>query len=117
MKRAWVVLLVVVLVAALSAVVWAGQGRGRPGPAGEEEGVMGRGMGMMGAGSVAASGNDVYVVIHGNLLKYDSNLDLVKQVELPRAEPGMGGGRGGRGGGGMGRRGGGGGGTGHRGMM
>jgi uncharacterized membrane protein len=75
---------------------------------------MGRGMGMMGAGSVAASGNDVYVVIHGNLLKYDSNLNLIKQVELPRAEPGMGGGRGG---GGMGRRGGGGGGTGHRGMM
>ena len=114
MKRAWVVLLVVVLVAALSAVVWAGQGRGRPGPPDEEGMVMGRGMGMMGAGSVAASGNDVYVVIHGNLLKYDSNLNLIKQVELPRAEPGMGGGRGG---GGMGRRGGGGGGTGHRGMM
>lgn len=82
--------------------------------------MMGRGMGMMGAGSVAASGNDVYVVIHGNLLKYDSNLNLIKQVELPRAEPGMGGGggRGGRGGGGMGRRGGGGGGgMGRRGMM
>lgn len=79
---------------------------------------MGRSRGMTGAESVAASGNDVYVIIHGNLLKYDSNLNLIKQVELPRAEPGMGGGRGGRGGGGMGRRGGGGGGgMGRRGMM
>jgi len=105
MKRAWVVLLVVVLVVAVSAVVWAGGGRGmmQRGP-GEEPGMMGRGMGMMGAGSVAASGNDVYVVMHGNLLKYDSDLNLVKQVELPRGEPGMG-----RGGGGMGRRGDGGG--------
>jgi hypothetical protein len=68
---------------------------------------------MMGPMGVAASGNDVYVVMHGSLLKYDSDLNLVKQVELPRGEPGMGGGRGG---GGMGRRGGGGG-MGRRGEM
>jgi hypothetical protein len=95
------VVLVVVLLAALSAAVWAGQGRGAQVAAGQGPVMMGPGP--VGMAGVAASGNDVYVVIHGDLLKYNSDLILVKQVELPRGEAGMGGGRGG---GARGRRGG-----------
>jgi hypothetical protein len=104
--KRFIVVLVVLALAALTAVVWAAQGP--PEGRGMDRGQgMDRGMGMMGQAAVAASGNSVYVVSHGMLLKYNSDLTLEKQVELPMPERmGMGrggGGRGGmRGGGGMG---------------
>jgi len=72
--------------------------------------------GMMGRAAIAVSGDYIYVVAGGMLLKYDTDLNLVKQAELPMSEMardwmgrrgmgrGMRGGRGtrgGRGGGGM----------------
>jgi len=59
----------------------------------------GRG-GMMGEAAIAVSDGDVYVVAGGMLLKYNRDLELVAQAELPGVEMG---------GRGMGRRGGGGG--------
>jgi hypothetical protein len=107
MKRSWVLVLVVVVAVVISAVVWAAQEPNAPGPQGEQMGMM-MGGGRMGPVAIAASGNDVYVAAGGMIMKYNSDLQLMKQVELPTPERGMGGGRGGRGGrggGGMGRRG------------
>lgn len=119
MKRLWVLVLVVVLAVVVSAVVWAQQGPGGPPRPEGDEGMMGGGrmMGTMGPVGVAASGDFVYVVTRGALLKYDSDLNLIRQTDLPEGERGMGGGRGGRGGGGRGGRGGGGRGMGRRGAM
>lgn len=39
--------------------------------------------GMMGRAAIAVSGNYIYVVAGDMLLKYDLNLNLVKQVDLP----------------------------------
>lgn len=109
MNRTYIIL-AVVLLAAMAAVVWAAQGP--PDIQGQQgmQDMQGGRMGMGGMAAVAASGNSVYVVSHGMLMKYDAELRLEKQVELPMPERGMGGGRGGRGGGGGGRGGRGGGG-------
>ena len=109
MKRFWVLALVVVLAAAVSAVVWAQQGeRGMERPGGGE--MMGMGGGGMGGGAAIAvsATNDIYVVHGGMLVKYDRELNLVKQAELPMSERMMRGGgrRGGGEHGGGGRRGG-----------
>jgi len=81
-----------------------------------EEMIAGPMGGMMGGAAIAVSGDHIYVVAGGMLLKYDTDLNLVKQAELPMSEMasqwmhrrgtgrGMRGGRGrggGRGGGGM----------------
>ncbi len=87
MKWTYVLLVMVVLAVALTAVVWAGQegGMGAPEERGTGMGVM-RGMGGMGGPAIAASGNSVYVVTGGKILKYDSELNLLKQAELPAME-------------------------------
>ena len=82
--------------------------------------MMGMGGGGMGGGAAIAisATNDIYVVHGGIIAKYDSDLNLLKQAELPVSERMMrSGGRGGRGGGGRGGRGGGGRGMGRRGAM
>ena len=121
--RRFVPLVVVALVAvAAYAVIGLAQEPAPPGGGGgwgmmeEEPGVVGGPAGpAFGRTAIAVSGNSVYVISGNLLLKYDSDLNLIKQVELPRGEmpAGMGrGGRMGRGGGGGGRGGGGGGGGG-----
>jgi hypothetical protein len=107
MKRLWVLALVVVMAAAFSAVVWAQQGEGGM----ERHGggpTMGMGGGGMGGGPAIAisAANEIYVVHGGIIAKYDSDLNLLKQAELPVGErPMRGGGRRGGGGGDRGRRG------------
>ncbi len=125
MKR-WVVLLVAASLAiAVYAVVGSAQGgmmgggggmggamaapeeMGMEPPEGETQ-AMPRMMGPMMAGraAIAVSGNHVFVLAGGLLLKYDQDLNLVKQAELPMgAMPTQWRGRG-RGGGGGGGRGG-----------
>jgi hypothetical protein len=104
-KRFWVLALVVVMVAVVSAVVWAQQGEGGM----ERHGggpTMGMGGGGMGGGPAIAisAANEIYVVHGGMIVKYDSDLNVVKQAELPVGErPMRGGGR--RSGGDGGRRG------------
>jgi len=100
MKRFWVLALVVVMAAAVSAVVWAQQGEGgmeRP----SRGAMMGMGGGGMGGGPAIAisAANDIYVVHGGMIVKYDSDLNVLKQAELPVGERPM------RGGGDRGRRG------------
>jgi hypothetical protein len=104
MKRLWVLALVVVMAAAISAVVWAQQDE-----AGMERlgggTMMGMGGGGMGGAAIAVSAsNDIYVVHGGMVVKYDRDLNVLKQAELPVSERMMrGGGRmggGERGGGG-----------------
>lgn len=68
--------------------------------------------GRMGGAALAVSDDYVYVLAGGLLLKYDTDLKLVAQAELPMSEMG----RGGMGRRGTGRRGGGRGGGGGRGM-
>ncbi len=115
MKRVYVLMIVVVLAVALTAAVWAAQEKPMPRP---EDGMMMRGgMGMGGPAIAISSTNDIYVVHGGMIVKYDSDLNVVKQAELPMSERMMGEGRGmgmrrgggapgGRGGGGMRRSGG-----------
>jgi len=55
---------------------------------------------MTGRAAIAVSGNNVFVISGDLLLKYDQDLNLVQQAELP--VPGQGMGRGGRAGGGRG---------------
>ena len=103
-KRFWVLALVVVLAAAVSAVVWAQQGGGGM----ERTGGVAMGDGGMGGGPAIAisAANEIYVVHGGMIVKYDRDLNVLKQAELPVGERLMrGGGRVG-GGGDMGRRGG-----------
>ena len=108
-KRFWVLVLAVVMIATVSALVWAQQDRdGMERP--DSGAMMGMGGGGMGGGPAIAisASNNVYVVHGGLIVKYDSNLNLLKQAELPAGERPMRGGGGRRGGGGdMGRRGGG----------
>jgi uncharacterized membrane protein YgcG len=113
MKRVYVLLVVTVLAIAVSAVVWAAQEQAPP-PEPQQAG------GWTGPTAIAVSGGDVYVVAKGLLLKYDTELNLVKQATLPAVQGPMvgerrrmggregGGGRGGGGRGGGMRRGGGG---------
>ena len=99
--------MVVVMAAAVSAVVWAQQGEGgmeRP----SRGAMMGMGGGGMGGGPAIAisAANDIYVVHGGMIVKYDSDLNVLKQAELPVGErPMRGDGRRGGGGGDRGRRG------------
>ncbi len=114
MKRSLVLFIVVALAVTAFAVVWAQGPEGRGGPMEEEQmwGMAGGGMGLMGPAAIAVSGNNVFVVTRGLVLKYDQDLNLIKQAELPIREGEIRG-RGGRGGGGgRGARGGGGGGGG-----
>jgi hypothetical protein len=74
-------------------------------PLQEDMGMAGARMGpMTGRAAIAVSGNNVFVISGGLLLKYDQDLNLVRQAELPVPEmgPGRGMARGGRGGGGRG---------------
>jgi len=117
MKRSLVLFIVVAVAVAAFAVVWAqGPEAGGMMPM-QEEGMEGgmTGWGPMGPAAIAVSGNNVFVVTRGLILKYDQELNLIKQAELPMGQAegmrgrGGGGGRGGRGmgGGGRGGRGGG----------
>lgn len=109
MKRFWVLALAVVMLAAVAALVWAQQDRdGVERPDGGAMMRMGGG-GMGGGPAIAISAaNDIYVVHGGLIAKYDRDLNLLKQAELPVGERPMQGGGGRRGGGGdTGRRGGG----------
>jgi uncharacterized membrane protein YgcG len=135
MNRVAVLLFAAVLVIAVYAIVAFAQpgmmgGGGAMVGSSEEMGLdpLEENMGMRGArmgppwmnrGAIAVSGNNVFVISGDLLLKYDQNLNLVAQAELPAAEmgPGRGTGRGGggRGGGGRGGGGRGGGGRGMRG--
>ena len=128
MNRVAVLLFAAVLVIAVYAIVafaqpgMMGGGGGATGVTPEEVALEpleeGRGMRggrqrpMMGPTAIAVSGNNVFVISRGLLLKYDRDLILIRQAELPVPEmgPGRGMGRGGRGGGsrGGGGRGGGG---------
>lgn len=90
MKRVYLVVAVVTLVILVSAAVWAAQrvqGAGRPRQAPTA------GMGRVGAPAIAVSGDYIYIVNEGKLLKYDTNLSLVTQTDLPAptwATPGRG---------------------------
>ena len=115
MKRFLVLFIVVALAVTAFAVVWAQGPESRGGMEEEEMWGMGSsGMGPMGPAAIAVSGSNVFVVTRGLVLKYDQDLNLIKQAELPMREGEMRG-RGGRGGGGRGGRTGGGGGRGGRG--
>jgi len=102
MKMGWKVgvLVLVLLLAVAVALAFAAGGRGMRGGGGGMRGGgmrggggggMGRGggMGMMtsmhGAvltSAVAATGDSVYVLVGNQLMKYDTNLSLVKQVDV-----------------------------------
>jgi len=123
MKRFPLLAVAIALAVAVFALVAAAQvgggggGMGMPMEEGEmEEMIAGPMGGMMGGAAIAVSGDHIYVLSGGMLLKYDTDLNLVKQAELPMSEMasqwmhrrgmgrGMRGGRGmggGRGGGGM----------------
>ena len=96
MKTGWRVLAVaLVLLLVVAAVAFAAGRRG-----GMRGGGMGGGMGRMGAGggagmgmmmpmhgmvltsAVATSGENVYVLVGNQLMKYDADLRLVKEVEV-----------------------------------
>jgi hypothetical protein len=89
MKRFPLLLMVVAIAITAYAVVALAQApeAGQAPPPDQEDGygymMMGR---MMGGGSIAVSGKDIYVIAGGMLLKYDQDLKLVKQVELPVSE-------------------------------
>ncbi|HUU55286.1 MAG TPA: hypothetical protein VMY87_10255 [Armatimonadota bacterium] len=121
MNRVAVLLFVALVAIATYAIVASAQpgvmggGRGEPmmespeavalEPLEEESDIMrGRRGAMMGQAAIAVSGNHIFVIAGDLLLKYDQDLNLVKQAELPVPEmgPGRGMGRGGRGGGGRG---------------
>ena len=110
MKRSLVLFIVVAVAVAAFAVVWAqGPDAGGMMPMQEQGMEGGTGWGPMGPAAIAVSGNNVFVVTRGLVLKYDQDLKLIKQAELPmgqaermrgRGGGGGGGGRGGRMGGG-----------------
>jgi hypothetical protein len=87
MRRFPLLLMVVAVAITAYAVVALAQGpeTGQAAPPDQEDGYMMMG-GMMGGTSIAVSGKDIYVVAGGMLLKYDQDLKLVKQVELPVSE-------------------------------
>lgn len=95
MKRLIVVGVALAVAVAGFAIIATAQGSGAvTGMSPEEmgmEGMMGGAMeppmrGMMGEAAIAVSGSSIYVVVGGLLLKYDSDLNLVNQAELPVSE-------------------------------
>jgi len=94
MKRFPLLVVVIALAVAAFAIVASAQGGGggigmEPMPMDEDEmdemmaGPVG---GMIGRAAIAVSGDHIYVVAGGMLLKYDTDLNLVKQAELPMSE-------------------------------